>query len=296
MQNATVTLSCKRIHAAVQCKFDSLSLSLFTSFTGFLFQTIVFTSILFALQHRKQPQLVKRNSKTSIRKICFSLCWFRGSLVSTWEEMRKKNMRTGRSSQRAKMNNYCTGTDFMKWNESFAVILAIIMWRWNAKTLAKNMSTNMYLLYQVSSLQNATVFMRQNKTIHKSKWCFLSRYYASNLLFAKCTVSMVTFRECAHALSAHKVLIDALVENICTEYSMLAVGSKIFSNWERKNDEHNKATETHSCRMHDFMFRKCIFLLYILFLNVLSVIDTHNNVGRNSAKANFQDMHNVWES
>lgn len=62
----------------------------------------------------------------------------------------KKNMRTGRSSQRAKMNNYCTGTDFMKWNESFAVILAIIMWRWNAKTLAKNMSTNMYLLYQVS--------------------------------------------------------------------------------------------------------------------------------------------------
>lgn len=72
----------------------------------------------------------KMNSKTSKKNLLHIML------------IHKHRANERRYGQRWKMNNYCAGTDFIKWNESFAAILAIIMRWWNAKTLEKNMSTN----------------------------------------------------------------------------------------------------------------------------------------------------------
>lgn len=143
MQNTTVTLSCKRIHAAVHCK-----LTLLTSFAGFLFQKIVcWFSLGFFFATTSKTTTTWDKKILKIRKKNLLLIMPIYTQCRDYMREREEERESVVIVIERKMNNYCTGTDFMKWNESFAAILAIIMWRWNAKTLAKNiMSTNIFIL------------------------------------------------------------------------------------------------------------------------------------------------------
>lgn len=110
---------------------------------------------------------------------------------------------------------------------------------------------------------------------------------------------VVTFVH-AHALSAHKILIDALQEQYteCVAHSTIFSDRKLFQTGKKYK---SIKLETYSCRMQGFTFRKekVVAFYSILFINVLcthshSVIDTHSVVMNcNSAKANFQHAHNV---
>lgn len=188
MQNTTVTLSCKRIHAAMHCK-----LTLLTSFAGFLFQKIVcWFSLGFFFATTSKTTTTWDKKILKIRKKNLLLIMPIYTQCRDYMREREEERESVVIVIERKMNNYCTGTDFMKWNESFAAILAI-MWRWNANHIYIGekyyVDKHIYIITQYNTYCILCIFMCQNKTKPKVNHAFCE----APKLIVKCTVSMVTF-------------------------------------------------------------------------------------------------------